>query len=186
MTRGKLVIVSGPSSGAGKDTIINAFLKRHPDWYRSASVTTRLPRETNENDERMKYVDSKTFKLWQEQGKFLETDFHTGAWYGTLREPIETRLRKGINVIKLVDVNGAQLLKKEAPSIILVFIRAENHEALESRIRNRASESEEEIQKRLKLAEHELTFENKFDHVIINRTNQIDEAVIAFEKILGL
>lgn len=184
MTAGKFVIISGPSAGAGKDTVLNMFLAKHDDWHLPPSVTTRKPRQGEVHGRDMIFVDEPTFRVWQEQDKFLETDHHALAWYGTLREPVEQLLNKGKNIILRIDVNGALVIKESIPKAILIFVTAENWEALEKRIRGRATEDEKAINHRLKLAQQELKFKDKYDFIVINPSGHPEKAVEELENIL--
>lgn len=183
--KGKLAVISGPSAGAGKDTLLAMFLERHSDnWHQPVSTTTRKLRPGEKQGKEMRTVSEAEFKQWEDEGKFLETDFHAGNWYGTLKEPVEKYLNQGKNVILRIDVNGAMKLREKMPDATLIFIKAENFETLATRIRQRASESEEQIKSRLELAKHELTFEPKYDHVVINETGKLDQSLKQLEDIL--
>src|SRR5260221_6477694 len=132
MQEGKLAIISGPSAGVGKDTVMRLFLAKHVDWHHPASVTTRNPRKGEIHGHDMMFVDQPTFEKWQKQAKFLETDYHANAWYGTLHNPVQQLLDQGKNIILRVDVNGALVIKKAMPEAILIFITDENCEDLEN------------------------------------------------------
>ncbi|PJE65503.1 guanylate kinase [Candidatus Saccharibacteria bacterium CG10_big_fil_rev_8_21_14_0_10_47_8] len=185
MKQGKLLIISGPSAGVGKDTILRMFLEKHPDWYQPTSTTTRPLRPGEKEEKRMNSVTTETFKKWQTEDKFLETDFHAGHWYGTLREPVEKLLSEGQNVVLRIDVNGSMQIKNQMPEAVTVFIEAESPEALEVRIRERGSETEEQIQSRLKLAKKELRYKKFFDHRVVNPQNRPEEALGAVERATG-
>ena len=186
MNKGKLLVISGPSAGVGKDTILRMFLERHPDWRHPPSTTTRPLRPGEKEGKDMSSVTSEEFKKWQAEGKFLETDFHADHWYGTLRKPVEDLISGGLNVVLRIDVNGSRQVKDQIPEAILVFIEAESPEVLEARIRARRSETEKQIQSRLKLAKKEIKHKKHFDHVVINPHNQHEETVKAVERAAGL
>lgn len=188
MTKGKLVIISGPSAGVGKDTIVRMFLAKHPDWRNVPSLVTRPKRTSEIEGIDYYFVDEETFKSKKDAGEFLETDFHADHWYGTLRQPIEELIESGQNVILRKDVNGSIKIKKQIPKAIIIFIDAESHEVMELRIRNRSSETsetEEQILKRLDLAKKERELQVYFDHTVINPHNRPEEALAAIEKIIG-
>lgn len=184
MKRGKLAVISGPSAGVGKDTLLKLFLAQHPDWHQPPSTTTRQPRAGEQVGKDMNFVSKGTFEKWQKQDKFLETDFHAGNWYGTLRLPVEELLGKGLNVLLRIDVNGALIVKKKMPEAFLIFIAAESPKALEARIRQRGTEKEQQIKERLKLAKKELMMADKFDKIVINTTNQQEKALKEIESTL--
>jgi guanylate kinase len=182
MNTGKLVVVSGPS-GVGKDTVINVFLKKHPDWSMPESTTTRARRGGEKHKNDMQFISKATFEKWQEEGKFLESVLvDNNQWYGTLRKPVEDLMSRGKNVLLRKDVRGAQIIKDTIPETILVFVVAENWEAIEKRIRARGTEDEESIQRRLALAKTELPYQGKYDFVITNHTNHPEQAVKALTQ----
>jgi guanylate kinase len=183
MTKGKIAILAGPS-GVGKDTLIKLFLDKHPEWEQPrSSTTTRKPR-IGEDKDALNFVTPEVFEDWKRAGKFLETDFHAQAWYGTLREPVEQVRASGKNALLRIDVNGAVEVKRQIPETIMIFLKAENFETLEQRFRDRKTENEDQIENRLKLAKHELTFEPKFEHVIINRADKLADTLKDLEEIL--
>lgn len=186
MKKAKLLVISGPSAGAGKDTIVRMFLKRHPDWYQPPSITTRPLRPGEKEGKDMRSVTTEEFKKWQTEDKFLETDFHADHWYGTLKKPVGDLFSKGQNVVLRIDVNGSRQVKHQIPEAITVFIEAESPEALEARIRGRHSETEEQIQGRLELAKREQEHKKYFDYLIINPANHPEEALKGVEKAAGL
>lgn len=184
MKRGKLATISGPS-GVGKDTLINEFLKRHSDWINPASTTTRLPRTGEVIDKDMRFVDLKTFQLWQKEDKFLESfQVYKDIWYGTLAEPVENLLSQGTNVLLRIDVQGAIEIKKKKPETITISIKPENFEVLKKRINNRGSETPERLAERLAVAEKELLALDQLDHCVVNAHNKQNAALEEIEKIL--
>lgn len=185
MQRGKLIIISGPSAGVGKDTVIKMFLAKHRDWHMPPSVTTREPRLGEIDGKDMKFVQRAVFEKWQKENKFLESVLvDNNQWYGTLREPVEELLKQGKNIILRKDVQGALIIKKTMPETILVFMNAENWESLEKRIKSRATEDEKAVQRKLALAKTELPYQEKYDHVIINPTGHPEQALKSLEKII--
>jgi guanylate kinase len=183
--RGKLVIISGASAGAGKDTILKMFLHRHPDWQNPPSTTTRAPRPGEVEGMDYYFIDEASFKEKLDKNDFLEADYHADNWYGTLKEPIESALSAHKSVIVRKDVNGAVQIKEKMPEAIVIFIDVESHDVLEYRIRARQSETEEQIQRRLTLAKKEQEFKKHFDHVVINLHNKLEDAVRTIERIVG-
>src|SRR5688572_2182162 len=180
--QGKLVIISGASAGVGKDTILKLFLAEHPDWVQPVSTTTREPRPGEIDGKDMNFVDRATFESWKEQGKFLEAVLvDNNQWYGTLREPVESLLAEGKNVILRIDVRGALMIKELMPGAITVFINADSWEALEERIRARGTEDKAAIERKLELAKTELPYQDKYDHTIVNPADHPEQAVAELE-----
>jgi guanylate kinase len=189
MKKGKLVIISGPSAGVGKDTLLRMFLDKHPQWHNLPSVITRPIRTSEVEGYDYFFVNDETFQAKAHTGEFWETDFHAGYWYGTPKQPIVELLSKGENVILRKDVNGSIEIKKKFPDAITIFIDAESHEVMEQRIRGRSietSETEEQILTRLALAKKERELKTHFDHIVINPHGHPEKALAQIEKIVNL
>ena len=142
--RGKLLIFSAPS-GSGKSTIINWLMEEHPELNMKF-------RKKIADDEFVEYEE-----------------VYTDRYYGTLKSQVEKQLENGENVVFDVDVHGAMNIKKAYGSQALsLFIQPPSIEELRKRLTGRATEAQEEIEKRIGRAEYELTFADKFDTIIIN------------------
>lgn len=183
---GQLVVISGPSAGVGKDTLLKMFLEAHPDWIQPPSTTTRPPRTGEVAGKDYIFVSTEEFKTMQRQGRFLETDHHADHWYGTQSEPVKQALDNGRNVILRIDVNGGMAVKQKMPEAILIFITAESDSQLEDQIRARATNSDAYNQKRLQMAKKEMAFKDRYDHVVVNRPNKQAEALKDIETAIGL
>lgn len=184
MHSGKLVIISGPS-GIGKDTLLSMLLNKHQDWQHPPSTTTRTPRP-GESREDMQFISTEEFEKLRSEGAFLETvQVYGHHWYGTLKEPVLQALQKGSNVVLRVDVLGALKIKEIVPEAILIFIRPENWEVLEKRIRKRGSVDEAAIKARLERARRELPYQDKYDFVITNYDNKQEQALAQIEKAIN-
>ncbi len=187
--KGKLLVISGPSAGVGKDTILKMFLEKQPNWQRITTTITRPARRGEVDGVDYNFVSDEQFKQRQAEGRFLETDFHAGYWYGTPRQDVEELLTAGQNIVLRIDVNGTMELKKQLPEAITVYLDAETDEVLESRIRARSLESgetEEDIKERLNLAKKESALKSKFDYIVINPEGHPEKALAEIEKILSL
>ncbi len=164
---GITLVVSGPS-GVGKNSVISALRERYNDIRHSVSVTTRKPRE-NEIDGVHYYFRTKAeFELMVAKGEILEYDIYCGEFYGTPRSPLERMRDEGVNVLLDLTVKGALALKKNYPNAILVFLVPPSEAALQERLLNRATESEEVIQSRLKEAWAEMNSALEFDYLVVN------------------
>lgn len=184
MAKGKLVIITGPSAGVGKDTIVQLFLKKHPDWVHPVSTTTRPIRPGEQEGLNYHFVSREQFKKAQAANEFLEAFEINSQWYGTLAQPLEQLLEEGRNIILRKDVQGALAIKKMMPEAVAIFLGAETPEVLEQRIRDRQTETEIQIRQRLELAKEEMKSAPQFDHVIVNPTGHPEEAVTEIEKIM--
>ena len=164
--KGKLIIVSGPS-GSGKSTVTK-IVKDKLNIPLSISATTRNPRDGEIDGKDYFFLSEKEFKNKIANDEFYEYAEVHGNYYGTLKKTVEDNLNKGLNVILEIDVQGALIAKEKKKDAILVFFRTKDMEVLEKRLRDRKTDSEEVIQTRLKNAETELKYENKYNYTIIN------------------
>jgi guanylate kinase len=167
--KGKVIIITAPS-GAGKTTVVKHLLKSFPQLAFSVSATTRPIRE-GEVDGRDYYFLSETdFKNKITANEFLEwEEVYAGRFYGTLLSEVKRLNDEGKTVVFDVDVKGALNIKnKFVNNALAVFVKTPSTEILIERLKNRSTESEAELQKRIERMQYELTFENNFDFTLIN------------------
>ncbi len=175
--RGRLVIFSGPS-GAGKTTLLRKLLESSNQPLRmSVSATTRPPRPGEQDGVDYHFLTPEEFEKRRSAGEFLECFevFGRGYWYGTLRETVSASLNAGQWVILEIDVQGRSKVVEQYPHATTFFVRPESVEILEQRLRDRGTENEETIQRRLEVAKHEWPFAKEYTYEIINHS--IDRAV---------
>ena len=179
--RGKLIIVSGPS-GSGKSTVTK-IVKDKLNIPLSISATTRNPRDGEIDGKDYFFLSKEEFKNKIANDEFYEYAEVHGNYYGTLKKTVEDNLNRGLNVILEIDVQGALIAKEKKKDAILVFFRTKDMEVLEKRLRDRKTDSEEIIQTRLKNAETELKYENKYNYTIVNENleNSIQELIDIIE-----
>ena len=177
---GKLFVISG-SSGVGKGTVINEFLRRHPKFRLSISCTTRGMRDGEEYGINYFFLSKEEFKNCIENNEFLEWAEFSGNYYGTKKEFVERCLANGENLILEIDTKGALNVKKIMPEATLIFIAPPSIEELEARLRGRHTETEEAIQKRLASIKSEIENSKKYDYVVVNDT--VENAVKRIEEI---
>ena len=165
----KLIIVTAPS-GAGKTTIVQRLLTLLPQLRFSVSVTTRVPRPTEENGKDYRFVTVSEFRRMIRQGKLAEyQEVYPGTYYGTLRSELERASRQKPVLLDL-DVKGADRLRKRYhKECLAIFIRPPSLEVLEERLRRRNTESEESLRVRLCRAQEEMCYSNTFDADIVNQ-----------------
>lgn len=177
---GKLIVISGPS-GAGKGTVVQELLKVYEEnrdkVHLSVSATTREMREGEINEVSYYFISMDDFLEKIEHNEFLEyNQYGTGKYYGTLKKHVLDFLKDGYDVILEIDVNGYKQVLNNYDDVIGIFIMPPSLKILEERLRNRGTETEEQIEKRLKTAEQELKDKSLYPHVVINHDGKIKDA----------
>ncbi len=182
--KGKLIILSGPS-GVGKGAIISKlFANKSLNLAYSVSMTTRKPRNKEQEGINYFFVDVPTFLKHIKLNDFLEYTNFIGNYYGTSKRYVLNLQNQGYNVILEIEVDGAsQVLKnyEYRDDIMSIFIMPPSYQELEQRIRMRASESEEIIEKRLNKAKEEFKVQHEYDYIVIN-----DDLDIAVKEITAI
>jgi len=182
---GKLVIISGPS-GAGKSTVLKRVLAECSQPLElSVSATTRRPRPGEIDGVDYHFLSKDAFANCRENDEFLEWKevFGRGDYYGTLRNTVTAGLAAGKWVVLEIDVEGAMMVLASHPDAITIFLHPGSDEELERRLRDRATETEESIQRRLEVARREMACLDKYKHNVVNDT--IDQAVAHICHILN-
>lgn len=173
---GILIIVSGPA-GSGKTTVCDRMLAEESGIQRVVTSTTRPPREGEKHEVDYYFFDHETFDAKVEAGEFYEwAHVHTNR-YGTLKSEIHDKLAAGADLLLNIDVQGAATFReagREDPllrgKVVTVFIMPPNLEELESRLRHRSTDDEDEIQRRLRVARDEMKQRELYDHCILSGT----------------
>ncbi len=167
MSKGDLIIISGPS-GAGKGTLVRGLLARVPRLWCAISATTRPPRPDERDGVDYYFLPPEEFDRRERAGEFLETAEVHGNRYGTLRGPVEDRIRECYRVVLEIDPQGAMQVRRNAKDSVLVFVRAPSEAELRRRLARRGSETPEEVETRMRTAEQELKLVGSYDFVVIN------------------
>lgn len=171
---GLLIVVSGPS-GAGKDTICNKVIEESANIWLSVSMTSRNPRENEKEGKNYFFVTKEEFEQKIKDGKLLEYTNYNDNYYGTPKDKLEDYLNKGIDVILVLDINGAINIKKLVPSALFIFIMPPDMEILKKRLIARKTESKEKVIERFTEAYNEINSYNKYNYVVVN--DKIETAV---------
>lgn len=170
--RGLMFVLSSPS-GAGKTTITRALLKQNDNLIISISATTRPRRAGEVQAQDYYFTDIPEFNKLVDNGEILEHAKVFGHYYGTPREPVETALRNGKDVIFDIDWQGTQQLAEMArDDLVTVFILPPSARELENRLRTRSKdtlESDIQIRERMAKANDEMSHYSEYDYVLINQ-----------------
>jgi guanylate kinase len=179
--RGTLFVVSAPS-GAGKTTLCRELRKRVPGLAYSISVTTRAPRVGEIDGVDFHFVDEARFQAMVAAGEFAEHAVVHGHRYGTRATALAEALGHGTDVLLDIDTQGAAQLRAHAAEAVLIFIVAPSLKDLELRLRERRSDNETEIARRLARANEEIALWRRYDYLVVNR--DVKEALDALEAIV--
>lgn len=179
----KVIIFSAPS-GSGKSTIVSHILKLHPEMEFSVSATSRAPRGQERNGIEYHFFTADEFRKMIAEDKFVEyEEVYAGSFYGTLKSEVQRIWDKGHVIIFDVDVKGGVNLKKYfGDKALSVFIQAPSVEELQKRLVARGTDSAEAIAKRVAKASEEMTYADKFDHILVN--DDLQKAYAEAEKVV--
>ena len=166
--KGEIIAVSAPSGG-GKTTIVKQILKKFPEIIFSVSATTRPKRKSEKNGVEYYFISEEEFNQKIKNNEFVEWEKFYDYYYGTFKSVIEENIKKGKSVLLEVDVKGAISLKRIYPEARLIYITPPSFEELVKRLRERRTESETDIKKRIERANMELSVKDKFDYFIDNK-----------------
>lgn len=173
-TSGCLFIISAPS-GAGKTSLVRALLQLDSHLSLSVSHTTRPPRSEEMDGKDYHFVDSDTFRKMLVNGEFLESAEVYGNLYGTSQQWINEAIASGQDILLEIDCQGAKQVRQIFPQSTAIFILPPSIETLATRLKARAQDNSEVIQKRLAAAREEVSHIGEFDYVIIN--SKLEEAL---------
>jgi guanylate kinase len=179
--RGTLFVVSAPS-GAGKTTLCREIRLRLPDLAYSVSVTTRPPRPGEIDGADFRFVGAPEFRAMLARGEFAEWATVHGNLYGTRARALEDALTTGRDVLLDIDTQGAAQLRARYPDAVLIFILAPSVKELEQRLRERRSDMDADIERRLVRAREEIALWRQYDYLIVNR--DVKEAMEQLESII--
>jgi guanylate kinase len=180
---GILFVLSAPS-GAGKTTLMRS-LRQKPDFVYSVSCTTRKPRPGEVHGEDYFFLSEEEFRTRVQADEFLEFAEVHNHFYGTLRAPILENLAKGVDVLIDIDIHGAAMIRKD-PSVTEaladVFIMPPSLEELERRLRRRGTETEAQIEVRLRNAAAEMRSWREYRYTLIS--GSMEEDIEKFRSIM--
>jgi len=172
--RGRLFIVSAPS-GTGKTTLVERLVQVVPDLVLSRSFTSRRPRAGEADGVDYNFISREQFDEMIAAGGFLEYADVFGNYYGTSAGETERVLASGLDLMLVIDVQGARQVRLRGFDSVGVFVLPPSYGVLEARLRNRSKDSEAAIQRRLKVARSEVGAVAEYDYVVIN--DELEPAV---------
>jgi guanylate kinase len=185
-----LIIISGPS-GVGKDTIIDALRRRERETGRDGNrhyvvtCTTRAPRNGEVDGVDYHFLSREAFLRIRAARGFLEANEVHGNWYGSPRDQVREALVDGRDVLLKIDVQGAQVVKEQVSEALLIFVVPPTLEALFQRLRERATETADELELRQRNAAIELARDKDYDHVVTNETGQVERTAERIDEIIA-
>ena len=181
MNEGLLVVISAPSGG-GKGTILKELFAKDGNLVLSVAATTRSPRPGEEHGKQYYFLQKEEFEELISQGKMLEYAQYVGNYYGTPREPVEQWMAQGKDVVLEIEVQGGAQIKKLMPGCVSIFILPPSMEVLEKRLRDRGTEEDATVRKRLEKAREEIPHAKDYDYVVFN--DRLEDAVEDLRAIL--
>jgi guanylate kinase len=170
----RVFVITGPS-GVGKGTLIRGLMERLPKLELSVSATTRAPRPGEQDGVDYHFLSRQEFNRKVDGEEFVEHADYAGRSYGTLRSELEGRVREGVPVVLEIEVQGARQVRAAMPEAVQVFIAPPSLAALRTRLIGRGTDDAGEVERRLRVAEEELTAQPEFAHVVVN--DRLDEAL---------
>jgi len=177
---GELYVIAAPS-GTGKTSLLRALLARLDHLALSVSDTTRPPREGEIDGEQYHFIDVAAFRSGIEQGRYLEYAEVFGNYYGTSRSRVEALWAKGRSVLLEIDVQGAAQIARQYPEACSIFILPPSMAVLAKRLRNRASDADDVIRRRLSEARGEIEACSDFSWMVVN-----DDFSTALEELVAI
>jgi guanylate kinase len=172
-------VITGPS-GVGKGTLIRALMERFPKLRLSVSATTRQPRPGETQGVDYHFMTADDFEKHLQNGDFLEHAEYAGHRYGTLRSELD---RAAEGLVLEIELQGARQVREALPDAVQVFIKPPSLEALRTRLIGRGAEDDEQIARRLEVAERELAAEPEWKHVIVN--DRLEDAVDQLTRLVA-
>jgi guanylate kinase len=178
----RVFVITGPS-GVGKGTLIRGLMERLPKLELSVSATTRAPRPGEKDGVDYHFLTRQEFNTAVKQEQFVEHADYAGRSYGTLRSELEDRVHAGVPVVLEIEVQGARQVRAAMPEAVQVFIAPPSLPALRARLVGRGTDDQTEVERRLRVAEHELEAQPEFAHVVVN--DRLEEALERLTQIVS-
>lgn len=172
--RGLLIVVSG-FAGCGKGTLMKRLTEEYEEYALSVSMTTRMPRPGEIHGREYFFVSREEFERKIQTDGLIEYATYVENYYGTPKAYVEEQRAAGKSVILEIEVQGALKVKERFPDAVLVFVLPPSVEELYRRLKNRGTETEDVIRKRMRRAAEEIEVIEKYDYILIN--DEVEESV---------
>lgn len=179
-----MVVLSGPS-GVGKDAALNELRKLDRPWHFVVTATTRPIRAGETDGVDYIFLDEPTFLDMKERNKFVECAQVYGNWYGVPKSQVTSGLASGKDVILKIDVQGAATVRQMAPNALFIFMVPGSFQDLKDRLAQRMTESNPEMELRLKTAAAELEQAKDFDRQVVNSQDKLEQAVADIDRAIA-
>lgn len=179
--KGLLIVVSG-FAGSGKGTLMKRLLEDYEGYALSVSMTTRNPRPGEVHGREYFFVSKEEFERKIEAGGLIEYATYVENYYGTPRDYVEEQMAAGKDVLLEIEIQGALKVKKRFPDAVLIFVLPPSVEELYRRLKNRGTETEDVIRKRMSRAREEAGVIGKYDYIVIN--DEIGESVKTLHSLI--
>lgn len=180
--KGVLIVLSG-FSGAGKGTLVKKLLQTYGNYALSISMTTRAPREGEEDGVAYFFTDKEHFEETIDKGGFIEYAKYCDNYYGTPKAYVEEQLAAGRDVILEIEIQGALKVKKQFPESVLLFVTPPSAKELERRLVGRGTEDIDVIRKRLARASEESEGIEAYDYIVVN--DNLDDCVEELHQLVN-
>ena len=181
--KGLLVILSAPS-GCGKDTVFQELRKVRNDVVESVSATTRAPRDGEEEGINYYFKSESDFQLMVVNDELLEYAKYNNCYYGTPTAGVEKAINEGKVCFLIIDVQGDQRIMSQRPDSISIFLLPPSLEILRSRLENRCTNDQDDINRRMAIAEKEIHMASSYKYRVVN--DDLNECVDKINEIINV
>ena len=178
------IVISGPS-GVGKDTVLAKMKQSRRSLHYVVTATTRPQRPGEKNGLDYHFVSEEQFKQMIETGQLLEWASVYGNLYGVPKRQIQQALAQGLDVVVKIDVQGAATIKNILPQAVFIFLTPPSLDQLERRLRERKTESTEELKLRMENTRREMDSLPLFDYVVVNHQDRLDLTIAQIDAIIS-
>lgn len=179
-----LIVISGPS-GVGKDSVLKELKSRDGQYQFVVTATSRPPRPGEIHGVDYFFVTKDSFEAMIRNNELIEHNLVYSDYKGIPRAQVRAALATGKDTILRVDVQGAARVRELCPEAVMIFLIPDNADVWYRRLKNRKTETEEELNLRVETARHEMTRLSEFDYIVVNAEDRLDEAVDNIEAIIN-